>query len=250
MTDLVLILGTASVHDDIESRYLLRSAEANLVGLGKVFVVGHKPPWMQNVEHIPTPDNRRTRSANIIAKMISACLRFDLSERFIRCHDDYLFLCRIDADTLPVTVGRRIDNGHMPFDMQKGWHQCLDNTVSALRNNHITGELYHYDTHAPQPIHKAMYLPVMQQYEIDCPPGYGTNTLYFNHIRHAGAPLETVQRDDVKASFEHPDLAKSVPQIEQACNGRLFGGYNDDGLTEAMLVFMQHRWPNKSKYEV
>jgi len=39
--------------DDNELRYSLRSLEKNLIGLNRIFVVGHKPKWLVGVTHIP-----------------------------------------------------------------------------------------------------------------------------------------------------------------------------------------------------
>jgi hypothetical protein len=56
--DVVYPLGTGSVWQDNELRYSLRSLEKNFPDLGRVYVVGHKPDWLGNVEHIPFGDSQ------------------------------------------------------------------------------------------------------------------------------------------------------------------------------------------------
>ena len=59
--------------DDWELRHSLRSVVSNFPDLGRVFIVGHRPAWIQGVEHLAIPDyHTRCKDANLYAKLLAA----------------------------------------------------------------------------------------------------------------------------------------------------------------------------------
>jgi len=75
MIDVVYPLGSGSAWDNNELRYSLRSLENNLLDLGRVFVVGQRPPWLVEAVHIPMEDtHRHNKDANLIDKVLEDAL--------------------------------------------------------------------------------------------------------------------------------------------------------------------------------
>ncbi|MFC8332724.1 hypothetical protein [Streptomyces olivaceus] len=94
--DIVCPLREAASHEEL--RYALRTWEANLPH-GRVWLVGHRPRWAINVEHIPNRQNG-TKYSNTSRAVEAACLHPDVSEQFIFLNDDFFVLHRLTA--LPV----------------------------------------------------------------------------------------------------------------------------------------------------
>lgn len=50
--DVLYYIGGGSMHNNNELRYSLRSLQKHCRDLGKVWVVGNKPDFLQNVEYV------------------------------------------------------------------------------------------------------------------------------------------------------------------------------------------------------
>ncbi|MFD3612389.1 hypothetical protein ACFWXA_30845 [Streptomyces atroolivaceus] len=79
-------------------RFALRSWVANLAH-SRVWVVGHKPPWLHDVRHLPTRQ-AGTKYQNTTVAVRAACEHPEVSERFLLCNDD-MFVMR-PVDEMPV----------------------------------------------------------------------------------------------------------------------------------------------------
>ena len=88
--DVLYILGRGSKHEDMELRLSLRCLEKNARGIGRVFIVGNKPDWVQNVTHIPAEDTW-TAENNAFQKILKAC-RSDISDEFLFMNDDFFMI--------------------------------------------------------------------------------------------------------------------------------------------------------------
>lgn len=75
--------------DGLVFRFSLRSLQ-NLPH-DRVFVIGDRPKWIQNVEYVRYPDAHKRASANSWFKLLKACMT-DVSQRFIFMDDDHLIM--------------------------------------------------------------------------------------------------------------------------------------------------------------
>ena len=90
--DVLYVIGNSSQWGNHEElRYSIRSFQKHYKDLGKVFVVGHRPLWLQNVIHIPAEDPYASTETNIVSKILLGCIS-DISEDFIFSADDYILL--------------------------------------------------------------------------------------------------------------------------------------------------------------
>ena len=92
--DLVYILGTGSKWFDNELRLSLRSAEKNL-SFNKVYIIGEKPSWIKNVEHIKKRDCMSNKLQNAVEKYIVACKDERISKDFILMNDDFFTIKKV-----------------------------------------------------------------------------------------------------------------------------------------------------------
>lgn len=133
----------ASITTD-ELRYSLRSIAANLPH-DRVWVVGGRPAWLRNVEHVPsTPAGTRWQIVPDHLRAVTA--RADLSERFVYLNDDF-FVVRPLAEvpvlyrnTLAAEVG-----GHQ---QGSAWRRGQRETLELLRRWGIRDPL-NYELHVP-----------------------------------------------------------------------------------------------------
>lgn len=89
--DLLYILGTGSRWDDNEMRYSLRGA-SRFFPHARVFVVGERPYWLRNVEHIAARDPYPHPLKNSIHKLSAALQAEPTLKRFALMNDDFFFL--------------------------------------------------------------------------------------------------------------------------------------------------------------
>jgi hypothetical protein len=218
--------------NDNELRYSLRSLEQNLQGMGRVFIVGHKPEWLTGVIHLPAEDvHRRNKDANLIDKVLLAC-RSGVSETFLRLSDDQCLLQPwdgLDVWHMGEASGRR--GG-------KWWRRC-QRTCDYLKS--MGRPTYFYDCHVPAPVDRDSFAKVMDSTDYQPPPGMCINTLYFNSI---DIPRE--QMAGQKAAFHR---ATKLRRIRRTVRDKLFLGYGEAGTNEAMKRFLQQRFPEPSRFE-
>lgn len=82
--------------DNEELKYSLRSLEENFI-FDKVFIIWHKPSWIQNVVHIEFDDSIVPFwSYNTSKKLLHICENNDISEDFVFMADDIYFLEKIE----------------------------------------------------------------------------------------------------------------------------------------------------------
>lgn len=110
--DILYIVGTGSLCDDLELRSSLRSIATFGRNVGKVYVAGHCPAWLsEKVTKIPcgdiyrhTPTTHGERNANVLSKMLKAIDTSDIGEEFLVSFDDHFYVRPVDFDNYPYYV--------------------------------------------------------------------------------------------------------------------------------------------------
>jgi hypothetical protein len=244
MIDVVYTLGIESNWDDSEVKYSLRSLQ-NLDQLGKVYVIGHRPHWMNPYEviHIPCPDVYKTnKDANLIAKLLLACYQKDLSQKFLWFSDDQVLLNKIPIEIFdyPTT-----DNSHLIFDMRSRlnrWQTRLKRTSEVLKERGYKADCY--EAHIPYLYDKDLYPQTILQYDYGYDVGYCSNTLYFNTTRAEGK--DNVQEVLAKLATQ----SYTIEFLEIITQNKLFLNYTESAITSVLFEFLKQKFPNKSKFEI
>lgn len=238
--DVVYPLSKESRWQDNELRYSLRSLERNLVGLGRIFIVGHKPAWLTNVIHVPAADaNPHNKDANIIDKLLLAC-HAGVSDRFLFCSDDQLLLVPTNAaDLRPYHIGC-LKKKPPQFWGGGRWKRGLRRTYDLLLARRV--QTFHYDSHIPQPMDRQQFAEIMGGIDYYAGDGYTVNTLFFNLAlkHHKRLP-------SIKACFERPVIDSG--EVRHRIAGKTFLGYNEGGLTPALKVTLAELFPVPSRFE-
>ncbi len=236
-TSIVIPLSKGSYwKDTTELKYALRSLEKNFKDLGEVYIIGHKPKWINNVNHIDYddlyPDNK---GACIISKLIFACDCPQISKDFLFCSDDQLMLKPMKSkDIKPYYI---YDLKDFKFSGEnKFWMKCLKNVQEVLEYQGLPR--YNYEPHYPLILNKNKFRKVMDGYDWKGRL-YPTLSLYFNNIVKNHKQLPDNYR--VFYANELGDLSAM-----DRCN---FAGYDDYALSMKFIKKIDSLFPNKSKYE-
>jgi FkbM family methyltransferase len=236
--DVVYPLGNGSRWGDNELRYSLRSLVKYFPQLGRVFVVGQKPAWLQNVIHIPFPDTyKNNKDANLIAKVLAAC-DAGISKRFLRISDDEMFLQPVQfAKMTPIHYGELKDKPNSYFSGK--WKGHLKNTRDRMaETGHST---LHYDIHSPNAYDRETFKKVMAEHPWATLP-MTINTLYYNG---SDAPGRKARSEKVTCESAIHD----IKAIQEKIKGKRYFNVNDKGLTDAMKKVIQELYPDPSPFE-
>lgn len=133
--DILYILGTGSKHNNDELRYSLRSLERYGNGLGRVYLVGECPEWLntETVTYIPFKDKESSKFKRIWAKIVYAVNHCDISDDFLLSSDDIFHVKPIDLNNYPYYHKNGLYVG-VPADKKgtKLW-AMLEETKTLLR---------------------------------------------------------------------------------------------------------------------
>lgn len=158
--------------ENLELKYSLRSLK-NLKH-DRVFIVWHKPYWVQNVIHIPAEDPYKIKSLNALHKITIACKDERISEDFILMNDDFYILKPTEIKYYQ--RWKIID--HLEYRKQKEQENSIycKNLKKTLE---LFPDWYDFSLHLPIIYNKSKFLDLFNHY--DMKQGYLLRNLYCNH---------------------------------------------------------------------
>lgn len=101
--DVLIVLGRGSKWENNELRYCLRSLEKHAKNMGRIYVVGQDPGFL-NPEHVTMvkrEDFGRNKEHNIAEHCAWAAEKLPITEHFLWVNDDMFFLQDTDISTYP-----------------------------------------------------------------------------------------------------------------------------------------------------
>lgn len=238
--DVVYKLGSNSSDNNKELRYSLRSL-SNFKNLGKVFIVGHKPEWAQNIIHIPAKDLLTSnKDGNLIIKLSIACYHPDITEYFINMSDDQFFLKEFNLDQIRIPYFNNKLSDFKPDQNLNRWERRLKNTIHTLQARGLPSDCY--ESHIPCLIGVESYIRALSQFDYVSNQGMCGNTLYYNSLRTKGK-----QTDSSTVRIMKPCLEE---ELEDICRDGLFFNYTENCLNNSLYNFLEKKFPTKSQYEI
>lgn len=221
----VYTLGNGSQWYNNELRYSIRSF-VKYTAVDRIIVVGFKPDWLINVEHIPHDDGPR-KQLNIHLKTLAAC---EVCSEFIQAADDHFVLKPTDFSVY-YHGGLLRDQKNMPEKYQA----VIDNTLKELPRGLF------FNLHIPMSMKAGKYRRTVSTYDWKN-TDYLVKSLYANRL--FGHDYKTEQAAEVKvARFMRRDA------IEKFVADKGFLSVGDAGLSVDMKKFLAERFPDKSIYE-
>jgi len=156
--DIVYPIGKGSRYNNFELRMSLRSLEKHLSNMGNVWIIGEKPDWIQNMNHIHKHDINTVPDRNMMEKLKLACETPEISEDFLMVHDDHYLLADFDADTLPYYYSEDLTQ-YVTRRFDQGYGQRAKNSLQYLTEKKLP-TLY-FDIHYPIRYNKKKFLEVI-----------------------------------------------------------------------------------------
>lgn len=218
MTDIVIPLIRTTYDNHLELKYALRSMQANLIGVGKLILVGHRPNWCRPDVYVEHPDaiGYKQKDFNIFQK-VNAALDH-VGDQFIYANDDHFLLRKQVASKFPLYYSAK-------WGGRGTYYTTRESTAKLI------GHAPNYDVHCPILIDKLRWLSVM-------PPvwpiyGYCMKTLYAHG-------LPGVECEDLK--IRNPG--------KYSLTGRDWFSTDNGALKGKLLRDVSKLFPNKSKWEI
>lgn len=236
---------------DQELRYSLRSLARHFPALGRVWIVGHLPDYVDpaRVQHVPEPPMPRPGVFVESAAKRWLNAELDLSDDYVMVQDDNYVLRDVQPSDFGPFAMQDLDTS-----VQRGtnpWQNMLWRTHDLLKV--LGAPVVNYEAHAPVRVNRARFAQMADRFAaIDAAAqhryqSYCTITAYWNLC---GVPDgEGFVADQVRTGFTHPDQARTVAQIEATLADKTFAFHNDGGLTPALMEALARRFPNPSPFE-
>ncbi|MEU1815136.1 hypothetical protein ABZ543_08055 [Streptomyces roseifaciens] len=229
LPDIVVPVREAAAHQEL--RYALRSWCAN-VPHGRVWIVGHRPPWLQSVEHLPISQDG-TKWKNTTAAVRAACQHPEVSRRWLLMNDDF-FVMRPLPDAMPV-----LHRG-LVTDVEQQCAGRVSNTyLRGMRETRAALEVLghpaplSYELHAPLPVDTAGMLHALDR--VPLVDGMHKRTVYGVLNQIGGEQIE-----DVKVAHRGPRFPKDA----------VFLSTMPDSFTNGMVGHhIRKRFPRPCRYE-
>jgi len=150
-------------NDSEELRYSLRSL-ANIPH-GRVFIVGEKPQWAQNVIHIPVAQDK-SKNENVGLNIRTAVTSQAISDDFVLMNDDFFFMKPFDS--LPVwhfgDMKHVIEHYERRYQEETAYISNMRHSYSLLQKLGIQQPIS-YELHAPMIINKHKAREMLDQFQ-------------------------------------------------------------------------------------
>ena len=235
--DLVIPLGVGSKSDNDELRILLRSAERNAIGLGRVIIPTQAPPkWLRNAIVVSCGDPlQHNKDGNLINKVLTALVREKVTGDFILAADDNVFCQPVNVSEIPMLYNTK---GIGDFDPKGNrWRVRMLNTMEYLIGQGWPSDR-NYETHTPQVFNAQKVLTGMQGIDYVSEPGFGIYSLF----RCVSGEFPNVTQNKCKTT--HENVASADAPID-----RMFAGYNDSAFLNGLRERLFEMFPDKSRFE-
>ena len=163
--DLVYIVKEGEFNSDL--RMSLRSVD-KFCKFRKIWIIGYKPSWVQNVEYIHT-EQKGNKWQNSMINYTTACTCPDISENFILMNDDFFAIKQISnwEENTNVYLGTIADEikKYKNIEKKSRW-QFAFSYAEELLTKLKSKNLYNYESHWPIIINKKDFLEFLNLSDI------------------------------------------------------------------------------------
>ena len=249
-TDILYIVGKGfSEWNNNELRYSLRSIAKNGRSIGRVYVCGYCPFWLNEdeVTLLPLRDEPDGNKHYNITRCIDYAIRnSDIGERFLYSSDDHYYVRPTDFETYPAYWrGKEI-----PTEMsaQPTWYETtLKSTHDVLEAFGLPTRFYawHGNTWFNTRLWKQTRAELLRRLAATMPEACDPTCLMLNYwqaVEPATMP-QAVERKDGKIGTAH-----TLEEIDQAAKAKEVLS-TTDVVAGAMREWLQREFPNPCKYE-
>lgn len=162
--------------DNPELRHSLRSLAVHYPDHGTVWMVGHKPGWVRDVQHLPGNDTDSAQ-VNLWRNLVTAMNHPDVGDDVVIMNDDFYITTALDV--IPTLYRGRLAEHLGLARVQRGeawWRNSLNATLVALQTLGHTDPIS-YELHVPFPVDKSAMADTLARFAAvtpDNPPQWRT----------------------------------------------------------------------------
>ena len=235
MIDVLYIKGKPSLSMDLELKYSLRTLEQNAKGIGRVFITGECPEFINKDKIIFTPEEDiGSPMINHWWKVKQTIERTDISKRFVLMYDDIFFTKEVEIETYPF-----YQKGFLHQIKTGGpvYRESLYNAAEWLLNHGKT--MYDFELHVPCIYDKNKFKKLTEVFEKIKGeyPAMAVRSVYANLFEK-----ERPFRSDIK--FRTPNESPEDLPEEADCLS-----VSDSAFRYKVLPWLEKNYPERSKYE-
>lgn len=236
LMDAVIIKGKDTPANGWELRMTLRSM-SRLQGLGKVFIIGYIPPWVNQdaLTFIPFPDPYAAKDANLLNKLLRLAQEDSLTDDFVVFSDDQPLLSPVYSDDFQAYYLEDLKD-RKRFDT--AWKRRLRDTMDILHQGGAT--TYNFEGHIPYVVNKEKVKELL-----NWPILNGKMTIFTTYFNcHGIKPVEGI--DIVRANLHKPTAVGDVGMAVY----KKFASLRTDSLDNwAVIRLLEGMYPEQSVYE-
>jgi len=163
--DLVYIVKEGEINPDL--RMSLRSV-SKFCKYRKIWIIGYKPSWVQNVEYIHT-EQTGNKWKNSMVNYTTACTCPDISDNFILMNDDFFAIKQITnwEENTNVYLGTLLDEikRYSKTEKKSRWQYAFSYAEELLTQMNCKNQ-FNYESHWPILINKKDFLEFLNRPEI------------------------------------------------------------------------------------
>lgn len=250
--DVVYIVGNGSRWGNNELRYSLRSIEKYAIGLGRVFIFGTIPNFINRarVTCVEMKDETHQPAVNVFRKIKAAVDCCCVGDTFLLSSDDHFFIRPTDFVNYPLYYkGNELPSRS---DLRTGkyggvqYTQGMINTRDVMEKYNL-GHIY-FEGHTNKLYNKEAWrkLDELGVWNIGCkyPEGISTNTPMAAIIHQLNPSVDVLYRKDIKVQ-----RFSSFSEVNKILYDTDSFSIGDGALSCGMDRYLQWIFPEPSKYE-
>lgn len=250
--DVLYVVGNRlSQWNNNELRYSLRSIAKNAKGLGRVFIAGYIPEFVdqESVTCVRVKDQSNVKHVNILRAIDTAIKQTDIGKDddgwFLYSSDDHFYIRETDFAHYPIYWRGE----ELPKEVKKGdgaasYHTTLVSTRKLLEwcglpVNHMA---WHGNTYFNAALWKDERFQFILRNAYEMPEGCEPTCLMLNYWFMCGdkaLPGEFIER---------PDYKFSGGNVFQVPDREVISAHDNIG-TSALAVFLRDMFPKKCRFE-
>ncbi len=246
--DILYVIGCGSNWDNNELRYSLRSIERFGRNVGRVFIAGYCPDFIDQsvVTWIPCPDEYDFKHKNILRCIEKAVAESDIADDFLYSSDDHFYIAETDFDQYPIFRKGALPSKRKPEDGEFDYNTSLVATHKLLTAAGLTTHNFswHGNTHFNKTLFNEPQFAAMRELSYGLTGGVEPTCLMLNYML-AKRPFEWVQRHDRKYGDEttREEFFNGLDENREcfSCSPNVMRTY--------LATYLAEQFPNKSKYE-
>ncbi len=235
-TDIVIPLGQGSKWNNNELLYCLRSIGKHGLNVGRIFIVGDFPAFLNyDAIHIEQPFVSGNPARNIALNLLEAVRDERLSETFAYFNDDYILTKQVDISNLPTYYKEDLERTYKQNVTEYKRHVKV--TLDSLKANGLP--TLNYDTHYPCLFDKQKLRELIEGTNFNMAFGHILKSLYFNIYSTYAAQKTDCKQYQIKPLSAWVELANNT-EIISIC---------DTCINNDFKKFLSETFPEKSKWE-